>query len=1305
MSGLRTSLITFTLGALVVVSTVTSIAHALPSPQSSSNVSTDCISLSQVQISTDYVERPGQGPAAYTGDNVTVTFNVSFGALDASVFDLEVVSLKIPHFTYSNNCASDINNITTCNVTFQSYVEVLNTEVQVVDGVDFLQANSTTITTTPKAVDFSWGSNFADYGNFSNTTLQFTVVLRVNESVTPATSYNFTAAVNTTCDALNYGMVSSSKSLFIGKVDVLINVFSNPQKVQAGDTAHFWMYVRPAESVLGNLTVNQIKVNLGQHTNFLAASLAAPTMTNLSISENVLTTTGFSIGVLGHGPSLDANVDVNVTVKDTVPLGGVAFGGAVTLLYQHGLTALSFFLALLLGAAIVFLIVVVYVKVAKNGIGNEVAPSTDNLRHGLITNANHAMKKGYKNIKDQSTVDEEESLVVIHCMGDPLQKNRALDSIDIASTITTDTEIEKQRYNSSQQALTMLIESLRKNGDISRQKEEAALKEFMRKVKEMEASMENQYKVAMEEVFRMISIKNKEQISIILKKQKEEKDKLERQMNTASDEEKAEVFEILRKEHDIQQQDAVHLLKLEQDEESEKLRKEFSIKKRAAVKDIQRQCLSQIVEQGELNQQQADWIINEHQKNQEKVDKIYDDEVSRQRAALEEKLTRRRMLASMADGEEDEYSEVLNTLAEQELQVVQKLEKQEIMDEDDAERYREEIAREMLAAKNRYDTERARQEAELKKRLREAKKQKLAEKAKFQQQELDELQKKQKEEQAQDNVDPIAVIEKQAIMTSKHRAEMTELENQIDLEQTRELLTLREKVTDETKEQLETNRQAFLDKLKNNGFMEDDQIKQILKQHNLQLNKLELAQQTDREKQQENLQRKLKEKKKELQQRREAEKLEQEQIREYEKNLTKKMLDNQVAVSDEERDRIMKEHEKQMVKLENSLTLNKLHQKRMLEKKLTEKRAKHMETLEKKQLKETKRVEKKLKTADEEEEEQHQAAIALMRKHAEQKLAVLQGDKLKLEEEMEQIREDMIKERAAALKAQEDQLGAMVAEMQLKKAEELSKIDQQQKAIFNLKSSLMEELNTQGVMSDPDTQRVLEKHQEQQEQLNKKLEQQKERQQRLLQEKLSEKMMQREKTMMMEHEDQLKSLLQTTSNKTAARFKAVSLKIKQAAELEAMKNDAVTEMNQKIESMKREFNMKHMQAVQQKELEFISGLVKVGQFNEKEVADMINWLFPMKDTEEKNKLLQMVYQGDDATKKNERPKTGLGERARLATLAHVTPESSRKTKSAKKSAKKREPSASARRNSGLDEEGGLPPVSAKGRRKGSAQRR
>jgi ellis van creveld syndrome protein 2 len=59
-------------------------------------------------------------------------------------------------------------------------------------------------------------------------------------------------------------------------------------------------------------------------------------------------------------------------------------------------------------------------------------------------------------------------------------------------------------------------------------------------------------------------------------------------------------------------------------------------------------------------------------------------------------------------------------------------------------------------------------------------------------------------------------------------------------------------------------------------------------------------------------------------------------------------------MSDAERERILKEHEKQMVKLENSLTLNKLRQKRMLEDKLAKKRTAQMERLEKKQMNESK---------------------------------------------------------------------------------------------------------------------------------------------------------------------------------------------------------------------------------------------------------------------------------------------------------------------------------------------------------------
>lgn len=54
-------------------------------------------------------------------------------------------------------------------------------------------------------------------------------------------------------------------------------------------------------------------------------------------------------------------------------------------------------------------------------------------------------------------------------------------------------------------------------------------------------------------------------------------------------------------------------------------------------------------------------------------------------------------------------------------------------------------------------------------------------------------------------------------------------------------------------------------------------------------------------------------------------------------------------MSDEERNRILMEHEQNLVQVENSLTLSKLRQKRMLEEALAERREKQMARLRQKQ--------------------------------------------------------------------------------------------------------------------------------------------------------------------------------------------------------------------------------------------------------------------------------------------------------------------------------------------------------------------
>ena len=71
-------------------------------------------------------------------------------------------------------------------------------------------------------------------------------------------------------------------------------------------------------------------------------------------------------------------------------------------------------------------------------------------------------------------------------------------------------------------------------------------------------------------------------------------------------------------------------------------------------------------------------------------------------------------------------------------------------------------------------------------------------------------------------------------------------------------------------------------------------------------------------------------------------------------HLFRRILASQLAISDEDRQRILDEHEKQQVALESSLAFSKLRQRRLLEEKLAEKRAKQMEKLQKRQQQEVK---------------------------------------------------------------------------------------------------------------------------------------------------------------------------------------------------------------------------------------------------------------------------------------------------------------------------------------------------------------
>ena len=72
---------------------------------------------------------------------------------------------------------------------------------------------------------------------------------------------------------------------------------------------------------------------------------------------------------------------------------------------------------------------------------------------------------------------------------------------------------------------------------------------------------------------------------------------------------------------------------------------EYAIRKRIGIKEIQQQFIGDVIEAGQLNMEKAEWLLKQHREQQEEIHRKYDDEISRQRMNLEEKLARRRALA------------------------------------------------------------------------------------------------------------------------------------------------------------------------------------------------------------------------------------------------------------------------------------------------------------------------------------------------------------------------------------------------------------------------------------------------------------------------------------------------------------------------------------------------------------------------------------------------------------------------------------------------------------------------------------
>nr|KAG5698070.1 hypothetical protein BaRGS_016718 [Batillaria attramentaria] len=729
-------------------------------------------------------------------------------------------------------------------------------------------------------------------------------------------------------------------------------------------------------------------------------------------------------------------------------------------------------------------------------------------------------------------------------------------SLDVLATIHVDTDLENEQNDAAIQTSFLLLQGLRHNGDITRQTEDRAIGNFNSALRDMDKKLQEEYKKELEVVYTDLSAKNKEKLAELLQKHRQQKQQAIAMTKELPEKERQSLLELIAKQQEMEENELTFNLALEQNEGAEKLRKEFAIRKRMGIKELQQGLMTEVITQGKLNVEQADWLIKEHKKQQEAVHRMYDDEISRQRMVLEEKLARRRALAQASETQEDDSTERLNLEASHIVGYLEKARKQSMFSALQAEEWIEDLQKNVLHIKTEFETAKEAQEADLHKRLSGNKIQQLSDLMKKQKAEVQDYMNKNKAQQTDGPVDPLAFADGLLRLKSQHRVELANLENKLDEEHAAELKTMRDQAAQACPGQAEGEREGLGTETQDEGMTKKTVETLIQKYEARGPRNWRMRQAKNRRNQEDKLREELARRKREWAARREKEQQEQETCG----NMRQKLSSSQTSMSEAERDRILKEHEKQMVMLEN-------RQRKIAE-----------------------------NNGEEDDEDTQRAALDLMRQHARQRIAVMQGQQLNIDDELAEIRVEMTKERALALKGQEERLGAMITTLQMEKAREMTKIEEQQKAINSLKANLMDDLNERGILSTPECERILQVHKE------------------MLRSKLQERMQQRERLILARQESEMRALMEGSGNKMASKVRRVMLV------------------------------HKHM------ELAFVAGLVRVGDFQQNELLDVLHMLFPGKTEEEINQVLQNIQDGTKkpANQDMDRRNSTLVERVYLA---------------------------------------------------------
>ncbi|XP_012938082.1 myosin-9 isoform X3 [Aplysia californica] len=588
--------------------------------------------------------------------------------------------------------------------------------------------------------------------------------------------------------------------------------------------------------------------------------------------------------------------------------------------------------------------------------------------------------------------------------------------------------------------------------------------------------------------------------------------------------------------------------------EMEKLQTHYNNKQNKLHKDYRNEIRLNLLRSSGMSEAEVDDLMEKLMKNMAVVEEKIGLEQARQRRALEQRLAKRRQAVEFqeaetkeADANADERVDLLRNLLADHMKDSSMLEKQNdgvIADyANDLDNIRKYFGKEyegLVLEKFDY-LQNTRLNSFFK------------------------LNKKQEKEKAAvlqmaNKSTPAEFIKVYHDLMVKHHMEQEVLSGELDQKEVQEIHKLKQDISREEAKALDAEAEKVLEKLENTSNMTSLEAQKILKSHKQQMANCNARRQKERQAMMVRLEERLQQRLNAADEAEARDQKEQETLKEEQTATMNKVLATNMDLTEEAKERVLREHEQNMQALSNQLLRSKQRQQKSLEIKLNQRKVRLAELRQK-------------------QEDQHQNSSVV--KDQDDKNAILAAQIAKEEADFEEARKTAVadlrrrlaEETNQALKLQDEEIGLLIGRLQVGQARRKAILERQDATLKQLQDELEKKVASGETLPTTVTDQIIQQHYNQVSHLNDQIQRRRDEQQRMIMEKLTRKKQHLESEIEAQLEEEAQTEYTDRQQKGAG---YASLALMQAF-LEQRHSKAMEElqdeMNAELEKGKSDLNM------------------------------------------------------------------------------------------------------------------------------------